>query len=60
MGVFSAQKVKVTSLHAKTNSQTLITLISASIHVANLERLNALFNAVLNIKGVINISRAIH
>lgn len=60
MGVFSTQKVNVTSLHAKFNPNTMLTTITASIHVKNLEKLNSVFSAILNVKGVINVSRTIH
>lgn len=60
MGVFSTQKVNVTSLHAKFNPNTMFTTITASIHVKNLEKLNSVFSAILNVKGVINVSRTIH
>ena len=60
MGAFSAQKVKLSSIHAKFNPNTLITTISASIFVPNLAKLQQVFSQVLSVKGVINISRAIH
>lgn len=60
MGCFSAQKVNVTSLHAKFNPISKTSTFSVSINVNNLEKLNSVFSHLMSIKGIINVTRVIH
>ena len=60
MSLLATQNVSLTAINAKLNTQTLITTITATIHVENANKLQTIFNGLLSLKGVISVSRVIH
>jgi len=60
MGVFSVNKVPVTSINAVFHQQTMTTTIAATIFVANADVLRDIVDKVLNIKDVLEITRVTH
>lgn len=60
MSALASQNIMLTAINAKLNTQTLITTITATIHVENAKKLENVFSLLLSLKGVINVSRVIH
>ncbi|MFA5421293.1 MAG: bifunctional (p)ppGpp synthetase/guanosine-3',5'-bis(diphosphate) 3'-pyrophosphohydrolase [Bacilli bacterium] len=60
MSTFSANKVSVSTITAKLHPQTMNTTVSATIFVSDAKRLTDIFNILLNINSVYEITRVIH
>lgn len=60
MSMLSANKISVSTITAKLHPQTMNTTISATIFVSDAKRLTDIFNILLNINSVYEITRVIH
>lgn len=60
MSTFSANKVSVSTITAKLHPQTMNTTVSATIFVSDAKRLTDIFNIILNISSVYEVTRVIH
>lgn len=60
MSTFSANKISVSTITAKLHQQTMNTTVSATIFVSDAKRLTDIFNIILNINGVYEVTRVIH
>ena len=60
LGVLTSHKVSVMAVNAKLNPNNLITTIKASVLVNDAKKLQTIFNALLNVKGVFSVERVIH
>lgn len=61
MNATSSAKVSISSLHAQVQSHNRsITKVSLTIYVSDSKRLHDIFNILLNVKGVYDVSRVIH
>ncbi|MDD4154565.1 MAG: bifunctional (p)ppGpp synthetase/guanosine-3',5'-bis(diphosphate) 3'-pyrophosphohydrolase [Bacilli bacterium] len=60
MSTFSANKVSVSTITAKLHPQTMNTTVSATVFVSDAKRLTDIFNIILNINGVYEVTRVIH
>lgn len=60
MGVFSVNKIPVTSINAVFHSQTMTTTIAATIFVPDASTLRDIIDKVQNIKDVLEITRVTH
>ncbi len=60
MSTLSANKISVSTITAKLHPQTMNTTISATIFVSDAKRLTDIFNILLNISSVYEITRVIH
>jgi len=60
MSTFSANKVSVSTITAKLHPSTMNTTISATINVSDAKRLSDVFNIILNVSSVYDVSRVIH
>ena len=60
MSTFSANKVAVSTITAKLHPQTMNTTVSATVYVSDAKRLTDIFNILLNINSVYEVTRVIH
>lgn len=60
MSTFSAHKVSVSTITAKLHPQTFKTTVSATILVPDAKRLLDIFNILLNVSSVYEVTRVIH
>jgi GTP pyrophosphokinase len=60
LNVLNSQKIFCTSIHAKLNTNTFTNSIHLTIYVESVERLNSIFNMIMNVNNVIRVSRVIH
>ena len=60
MSAYSAHKVSVSTITAKLHPQTFKTTISATIFVSDAKRLLDIFNILLNVNSVYEVTRVIH
>ncbi len=60
MSILSQNRIPCTYISAKLHITTSTTTISATINVSDANKLNNIFNILLNINGVLEVNRVIH
>lgn len=60
MNTFSYNKIEVSQINAKLITETMTSIISATIYVSDSKNLQNIFNIVMNIKNVFDVKRIIH
>ena len=60
MNLLASRKVPITALNAHVHSSTMTTTFTATIFVSDAKSLTDIFNALLNVHSVFDVTRVIH